>query len=91
MVCLFFLGCPLPNGRLLKVGEQYTNDECTRLCTCDENGLIQCIPLCRSRTEISLCPPQNQQKIRVPAGPAGSKCTCEHILCREPGMFSNSF
>ncbi|XP_028402030.1 uncharacterized protein LOC114524971 [Dendronephthya gigantea] len=78
-----YKGCPLPNGRLLKVGEQYTNDECTRLCTCNEKGVSACVALCPT-APISVCsPPLVQKRSRVPTGPADGKCTCEQVICVE--------
>ena len=93
MMCCLFLGCLLPNGRLLKVGEQYANDQCTRLCTCKEDATIHCIALCPAFRP-TLCPkdvypPMVQMKVRVPAGPPQSKCTCEQITCVKKGMYSN--
>ncbi|CAB4003112.1 Hypothetical predicted protein [Paramuricea clavata] len=74
-------GCPLPNGRLLKVGEQYTNYQCTRLCTCNEEGLVPCIELCPTRP-ISVCnAPLVRKKILVPTDPPDSKCTCQQVIC----------
>ena len=83
----FILGCPLLSGRLLKVGEQYTNDQCTRLCTCSEDGKPACEALCPT-SRITICnPPMVPKKIRVPAGPVDGKCTCEHAVCGAPGIY----
>ena len=69
----------------MKVGEQYANDQCTGLCTCNEEGSIACTPLCPS-VRISMCsPPYIRKKIRVPSGPSDSKCTCEQTICVPPG------
>jgi hypothetical protein len=83
IICCVFQGCPLANGRLLRVGEQFANDQCTRLCTCDEDGVIGCLPLCPSSQINEDC--EFKKKITAPAGPPGSKCTCEQISCE--GMY----
>jgi hypothetical protein len=87
-VLFIFIGCPLPNGRLLKVGEQYTNDQCTRLCTCNEEGLVACMELCPTRPISECNAPLVQKKIRVHTGPPDSKCTCEQVICVKAGMYS---
>ena len=81
------LGCFKKTGEFMKIGEDYSVDNCSQLCVCTING-IECRDICPHKTfdllECNL--PYTRKLIVVPADPARLGCFCTRIDCVSPGI-----
>ena len=84
-----FLGCSGPGPNPFLTGEQYVDDQCTRICTCNETGRFACLALCPTTPHINTecAVPLVPRKTRVPVGPAKYRCHCQQIICEKPRMY----
>jgi hypothetical protein len=81
-----YLGCIRESGELVKIGEEYSEENCTRLCVCRTNG-IECGPMCPVKTFdlLQQCDlPQTLKFVVIPAGPAEINCFCTTVACVPP-------
>ena len=86
------LGCIKKSGEPVKIGEEYSEDNCSRLCVCTSNG-IQCRPVCPDTifNLLQKCDlPKSLKLIRVPAGPERLDCFCWIVKCVPPGIGKDS-
>ena len=81
-----YLGCLKNSGEQLRIGEEYSEDYCNRICTCTSKGL-QCRTLCPDKTlDLLECKfPLTLQFWEVPADPPSVGCSCTRFDCLPPG------
>ena len=88
-ILFLLLGCSGPGHNLFFTGAQYIDDQCTRICTCNETGRFACMALCPTTPyrNIECAVPLVPRKTRVPVGPAKYRCHCQQIICEKPRMY----
>ena len=81
------LGCIRKSGELIKIGEEYSEDNCSRLCVCTSNGIL-CRAMCPVKTFNLLdCKlPYTLKFTVIPAGPEKLNCFCTRVDCVLPGI-----
>jgi hypothetical protein len=81
------LGCIKKSGETIKIGEEYSEGNCSRLCVCTSDG-IQCRTMCPIKTFNLLdCKlPYTLKFIVIPAGPERLACFCTRVDCVLPGI-----